>query len=598
MESRLEVSEPMMGGAPPASNKRRFMVVGSAVVLAVVGVVVLAAVLSSKGSSSASESQQIMGKGPSTTDVSMFGRSIGLSCTASLVGVELQYTCVAKDAASGTIQTAAGYSTSQGATENAVNSLMVSLTASSIVTPPEETKESEMLLTLTEADLTGEDEENPDLAEKSLLGSSCKGGSTVVYGRTINFNGCGYMKGLSLRYKATATDAATGIQGSASGLKSGKGAVEHAIEELFKQLVARGVVVPAGKESTLEVLPAEIASMPIETAVEAEVDMAEKSSSGNVNVCGRNVHYSAGAYYKFPLSIKFKCDAKDTASGISASVRGHGKGEAACKDAIERVMKAVAAKGLPMDPTKNCGSRKQVADGDFNAVGGTIAPVTAVSEDDEIPAEKGGSKSGDFTAYGRAFHYKVSAGLKGFKLRYKATVTDKASNTVGSASGLKSGKGAVEHATKACFEAMIKKGIITPPAQKTVSGDWAAPTIVDTVVADVEDGSESEEDWQIASTDDVDLLEQADVADDSEVAVDGAQEKMFSKSGSTVVYGITIKWTATGYLKGLSWRYKATATGLGGVSGHASGLKSGEGAVKHAIEECFKNMQAAGVIPK
>jgi hypothetical protein len=404
------------------------------------------------------------------------------------------------------------------------------------------------------------------------------------------------MKGLSLRYKADATDVATGITEHASGYKSGKGAVEHAIENLFKTLVARGVVVPAQKTAdgldTLDVLPAD---MPKTTE---DVDItAEKSSSGNVNVCGRNIYYKGGVYYKFPLSIRFKCDAKDTASGISASARGHKKGEAACKEAIEKVMKEVAARKLPLDPTKNCGARK-VAEGDLNAAGGAITTVAFVSDSaEEIPMEKVGGKSGTFTAYGREFRYSVSASLKWFKLRYKATVTDKASGTVGSASGLKSGKGAVEHATKDCFNKMIKAGVITPPAQKTVDGDFAAPTLDGVVVADVEDGSEDESDWELASADSVDLLAEADVADDAMAVDEAPAAKMFSKKGVSDVYGRRIHWEASGYLKGLSWRYKATARDEAtGITGSKSGTKSGEGAVKEAITDCFNKMKAAGVL--
>jgi len=589
----------MIGDVAPRNNgKRRFFAIGSAVVLAVVGVVVLAAVLSSKGSSSAASNEQMMGKQPTVSTISMFNRDIQLQCSAQLTGMEVQYSCIATDAASGVQESASAYDAS-GASENAVNNLMVTLAAKQIVAAPADSADATALLTLSDADLAGETEDAADLAEKPLLGSSCKRGSTVVYGRTINFNGCGYMKGLSLRYKADATDVATGISEHASGFKSGKGAVEHAIEALFKTLVARGVLVPAAKDAqgmeTLEVLPAD---MPMDS--KAEVDMAEKSSSGNVNVCGRNIYYKAGAYYKFPLSIRFKCDAKDTASGISAGVRGHKKGEAACKEAIEKVMKEVAAKGLPLDPTKNCGAKK-VAEGDFNAAGGSITTVTFAaesSEEVEIAQEKGGSKSGDFSAYGRTFHYKVSAGLKGLKLRYKATVTDKASGTVGSASGLKSGKGAVEHATKDCFNKMIKAGIITPPAQKTADGsDFAAPSIDGSVLATLEDGSEDESDWELASAESVDLVAEADVADDA-VAVDEAPaEKMFSKKGTSVVYGRTIHWEATGYLKGLSWRYKASARDqASGVTGSHSGNKSGEGAVKDAIADCFNKMKAAGVL--
>jgi len=72
---------------------------------------------------------------------------------------------------------------------------------------------------------------------------------------------------------------------------------------------------------------------------------------------------------------------------------------------------------------------------------------------------------------------------------------------------------------------------------------------------------------------------------------------IFDKSGDTVVYGRTIHWKATGYLKGLSWRYKCDARDVAtGVSAHVSGYKSGQGAVENATKEVFQKLIAGGYI--
>jgi len=78
---------------------------------------------------------------------------------------------------------------------------------------------------------------------------------------------------------------------------------------------------------------------------------------------------------------------------------------------------------------------------------------------------------------------------------------------------------------------------------------------------------------------------------------DNTVQGIFDKSGDQVVYGKTIHWKATGYLKGLSWRYKATATdAITKVSASVSGYKSGQGAVENAIKEVFQKLIAGGYI--
>jgi len=139
------------------------------------------------------------------------------------------------------------------------------------------------------------------------------------------------------------------------------------------------------------------------------------------------------------------------------------------------------------------------------------------------------------------------------------------------------------------------------------------PTIVDAIMEDVEDGSKTSEiDLEYTETSqDVDeqtLMEGAIAVlaaaeEDTMSAEDSVDppvmlKGIFSKEGNTVVYGRTIHYKAQGYLKGLSWRYKSTARDvISGVTGSASGFKSGEGAVKEAVTKCFQEMAARGVFP-
>jgi hypothetical protein len=249
-----------------------------------------------------------------------------------------------------------------------------------------------------------------------------------------------------------------------------------------------------------------------------------------------------------------------------------------------------------------------------------VVSASLTFDKDDEPALLGASKSGNIVVYGRAVHWSASGYLKGLSWRYKATATDTATGNKGSASGLKSGQGAVEHATKNLFQVLIAKGIIPPPPAGVVASGADAPvdvtvmpTIVDAVMEDVEDGSKTNEiDLEYAETshdiDEQTLMEGAvavlAAAEDdtmtSEESVDPPVmlRGIFSKEGNTVVYGRTIHYKGQGYLKGLSWRYKATARDvISGITGSVSGFKSGEGAVKEAVTRCFQEMAARGVFP-
>jgi len=617
----------------PASNKRGMMLAGGAILLiGVLSVAVVALALRSNGSSSSSSTpvtndaqpmskEKVVGENPTNGEMTVYGRTVQYAVTSSFVALKVRFFARVTDKETGTVVNAYGYKSGQSALEYGIEKLFNTLLSKGIISEmPNEQQSEQMLITLPSA--KDMDEESAPESELLGLGSS-KCGDIEVYGRAIHYCASAYRKGLTLRYKADATDKATGIKGSASGTKSGQGAVEHATQDLFQKLIKAGIVVPptpkdgatpqadGGSTEDYHFVPDGI-------DWQAESDLFGKS--GNTIVCGRNIHWSAGAYYKFPLSIKYKCDAKDTASGISSGVRGKSKGEDACKEAIKNVMTQVVQRGLPLDPTKNCPRSKVAGDNGFNTLGETVMSAPMEEEADPQPTavvQGLASKSGDITVYGRAIHWTASGYLKGLSWRYKATATDKATGIKGSASGLKSGKGAVEHATQNLFQTLIARGIIPPPPAGLVAQSSAdpvvdytlLPTIIDGTLEDVEDGSQSKEaDLQFAEdAEEMDEMTMAEgavaVLDSEEDGIDEVDEPLmlkglFSKEGDTVVYGRTIHYKASGYLKGLSWRYKCTATDKAtGISASSSGFKSGEGAVKDAITKVFTILQQQGKFP-
>jgi len=206
------------------------------------------------------------------------------------------------------------------------------------------------------------------LSDKRLQGLTSESGDIVVYGRQIHWKASGYFRGLHWRYKATATDKATGVQGSASNYKSGKGAVEHATKDLFEKLIAGGYI-------------------PIGVAVARSVAAASSSPKG-----------SSG-----PVATSSDEPAPDA----------------------------------------------------------TVSSFWTMPEglsDERLQGVT--SESGDIVVYGRQIHWTASGYFRGLHWRYKATATDKATGVQGSASNFKSGKGAVEAATKDLFEKLIAGGYI------------------------------------------------------------------------------------------------------------------------------------------
>jgi len=244
-------------------------------------------------------------------------------------------------------------------------------------------------------------------------------------------------------------------------------------------------------------------------------------------------------------------------------------------------------------------------------------------------------KSGDTVVYGRKFHWKASGGLKGFKWVYKATATDVATGVSGSDSGKKSGQGAVEGAIKDCFQKLIAKGLVIVPtaisherrassrssSSSSVSSFPSTSSLEDSPLALIFSRLSQPRQTTLSSRDDPfqalfsSISQFAEVMDGFHNAInqkkksavssllrsqqtqDNTVKGIFDKSGDQVVYGRTIHWKATGYLKGLSWRYKATATdNISKVSASVSGYKSGQGAVENAIKEVFQKLIAGGYI--
>jgi len=612
-----------------ASSKRHWMLGALAIfVIGVLAVAVVALALrNNQSSTSAAPTQQnndtpmskdkIVGEEPTDGELTVYGRTLKYSVSSSFVALNVRFFARVIDVASSTVVTTGGYTSGQAALEYAIEKMFKQLMNSGLISEMPNDSSAQILLTLPDKDNADEQKDAPEV-ELMGLGAS-KSGDVVVYGRTIHYSASAYRKGLTLRYKATAKDVASGITGSASGLKSGQGAVEHAVQDCFQKLIAAGIVVPPhpkvsptpqGTDEEPVESTEEFNFVPEGVSAEEEVEMMA-SKSGNVVVCGRNFHCSAGAYYKFPLSIRYKCDARDTGSNIAFGTRGHKNGEDACKEAIKQVITIDMQRGVPLDPTKNCPRSKVASEKAFNTLGETVvsAPVS-FEGDEEITPALGGSKSGDIEVYGRKIHWTASGYLKGLSWRYKADAKDVTTNNVGHASGLKSGQGAVEHAVQNLFQILIAKGIVpAPPAQKTEADvdPTVLPTIVDAILEDIEDGSQhSEVDLQFA--DDSQEMDEATMTEGAIAVLDAENEEevdgsivlagLFSKEGDTTVYGRVIHYKASGYLKGLSWRYKCTATDkASGISESVSGTKSGEGAVKEAITKVFQTLAARGIFP-
>jgi len=588
----VENSEDSTGAPAPQPKRSR------SVLFAGIGAIVVIAALSSAlaynmmGGSSSSSSTTLTTialpeplAAPTQGTVNVYGRAFSYEVSAVDAGLVPRFSARVRDVASKTESIVFG-KTSQDALEYGIEQVFHAMIKNGIVEEPKE-ETSQFVMVVPNAA-----EDKLDESEREL-GKSTSGDIDVL-GRKIHWKASAYVSKLKLKYKATATDVATGISNSASGFKSGKGAVEHAVEGLVRILIEKGIIVVPSS-------PVEYKFVPEGVSATEETELTA-GKSGDVRVCGRPIHWTGSAYYKFPLSIRYKCSAKDTGSGVSVSKKGYKKAEQCVKDAISEVIMADAQKGVPIDPTDNCGN--SLSTNSFEFAGGMIISAAVPMGEEEIESTLGASKSGDIEVLGRKIHWKASGYLKGLKWRYKATATDKATGIAKSASGFKSGKGAVEHAVEALIRDLIEKGIIPVPPSTT------AVTITDVIVEDVEDDSMDEADMDFGPDDTA--VELADVVEGlaSFIAGLGQTEEAwedeteqplsgpFSKSGKTDVYGRTISWKASGYIKGLKWRYKATATDVAsGISRGSSNHKSGEGAVKGAITNVFVALDEAGIFP-
>jgi len=183
------------------------------------------------------------------------------------------------------------------------------------------------------------------------------------------------------------------------------------------------------------------------------------------------------------------------------------------------------------------------------------------NDDDEAVADVAGpfSKEGDMEVYGRQIHWKASGYLKGIKWRYKAEARDKATGVTGKSSNHNSGKGAVEGAVKDLFAKLAAGGYL---------GETPVPAVGE-------------------------LVQLAGIFEEAGPSLTG----IFDKEGDMEVYGRQIHWKASGYLKFINWRYKATARDKAtGVTGGSSNFKSGKGAVEAAVKDLFNKLIAGGYI--
>jgi hypothetical protein len=258
-------------------------------------------------------------------------------------------------------------------------------------------------------------------------------------------------------------------------------------------------------------------------------------------------------------------------------------------------------------------------------------------------------KEGDIVVYTRNIHWHATGYLSGLKWRYKATARDQASGVTGSSRGWASGQGAVEEATRDMFQQLAAAGIFPPRVSTPTPTPTPTPTITIVEQPQQEEMTRMEESpitllvskfltsSSLSSPLPSSLPSLSSLSSNGEdpfpfllssiakfaTLMDGFHNNLpttttsnsrkaiknniksnqeivggiFDKSGDTVVYGRSLHWQASGYLKGLSWRYKATVTDKAtGMSASVSGYKSGQGAVENATKELFQKLIAAGKI--
>jgi len=188
--------------------------------------------------------------------------------------------------------------------------------------------------------------------EQPVLGGPfSKEGEINVYRRSIHWRVDGYLKWFSWRYKATARDKVSGVTGSASGKKSGKGAVEDAVTDLFRQLIARGIVpalpklTPATRFDPQEIVADDnVAELQASEAVGGFL-RGPFSKSGELTVLGRTVRFKVSGYLK-GLKWRYRATVTDATTGISGSSSNLKSGKGAVETAVKDCFAKLVAAGL------------------------------------------------------------------------------------------------------------------------------------------------------------------------------------------------------------------------------------------------------------
>jgi len=247
------------------------------------------------------------------------------------------------------------------------------------------------------------------------------------------------------------------------GFKSGKGAVEHAVQKLIMTLVARGIIPPPPASAPPLITTGDAADADdVNDAVDDAADMSPEiyhdkpaapqtqgvfCQEGDVQMVGRNIHYKVCGYFKGFFQWRYKCTATDTATGITGESRDHESAQGAVEHAVKNLITTLVTRGI-IPPPPSAINQLHVSD------------VKAL----KAGATGGLCQDGNSQVYGRDIHFHACGHFKGFlKWRYKATATDVATGISESVDGYKSGKGAVEHAVQALFTTLISRGIIPPP---------------------------------------------------------------------------------------------------------------------------------------
>jgi len=476
------------------------------------------------------------------------------------------------------------------------------------------------------------------------MGIFDKSGDITVYGRNLHWKATGYLKGLSWRYKATVTDKASGVSGSASNFKSGKGAVEHATAECFKAMIAKGIITPPPTTTTtltsLDEASLNAPEDPQQPLQQQEQQQPQQQEQTQQEQPQQEQTQELPQQEQTVKEVKQEEEKEEITEEaetteettpvveleevpvviVEVEVEDDGQGEDKGNDDTN-VINVMNSKALTNEIKDALSSSSQ----EFYSV----YTVTSIDSDGET-VQGGTDKSGDIVVYGRQVHWQASGGLKGLKWVYKATATDVASGVSGSASGKQSGQGAVEWAVKDLFQKLISQGIIIVPSaisheQSTYYSSSSRPSPL-SLISPLEESplsmlfsrlvqprttsvSPNDNPFQALFSS---ISRFADVMDGFHSMLTSKSKSLsyskkdndrqsvqgiFDKSGDTVIYGRKFHWKATGYLKGLSWRYKADATDVTtGVQGHASGLKSGQGAVENAVKDCFQKLIAGGYI--